>query len=315
MKFRHVQGPYALPVGWITYAFTMVVICLALTFPYDSLHDRFLLRLSESTGLDIHAERWGLQPPAGVEWIHPSILVPGLARLDAEQIQIEIKLGSVLRGQPVFLWSVFVGGQEGANGRLTGELSLTSLSGKGPAQMLGSVDHLDLSHVALSLVKKGWLRGRFERRWTDLSAVDRSPLAEGTWHLELTELVLEDLPIGPHAPSSLMFSSLSGRLECHSGTCRLESLRGESQDGMFSGEGELVVQDPLSTSHLTVTLSVIMTEALKERLHLTSLGPSTPGLPQRITISGPLSNLQVGDHVSAPARNAAALPSIRSNQL
>jgi type II secretion system protein N len=293
MKLRRAQSSYAVPVGWILYTFTMVVICLALTFPYDSLHAMFLLRLSERTGLDIHTERWSLQPPAGVEWIHPSILVPGLERIDAEQIQVEVKLGSLLRGQPVFLWSGRVGGREGANGRLKGELSLASLSWRGPAQVLGSVEHLDLSHVALPLVKKGLLRGRFERRWTDLSEADRSCLEEGTWHLELTELALEQLPIGPQSLPSLTLSSLSGRLECHSGTCRLESLRGESQDGMFSGEGELVLQDPLSTSHLTLTLSVIMTEALKERLHLTSLGPATPGLPQKITLSGPLSSLQV----------------------
>jgi type II secretion system protein N len=155
------------------------------------------------------------------------------------------------------------------------------------------VEHLDFSHMAFPLVKKGLLRGRFERRWTDFSEAGRFSLEEGTWHLELTDLALEQLPIGSHSISSLTLSSLSGRLECHSGTCRLESLRGESQDGMFSGEGELVLHDPLPMSHLTLRLSVIMTEALKEQLHLMSLGPATPGLPQKITLSGPLSNLQV----------------------
>src|SRR5688572_4983427 len=66
MKLRRAQSPYAVPVGWTLYTFTMVVICLALTFPYDSLHAMFLLRLSEKTGLDIHTEQWGFQPPAGV---------------------------------------------------------------------------------------------------------------------------------------------------------------------------------------------------------------------------------------------------------
>ncbi|MDQ6733083.1 MAG: type II secretion system protein GspN [Nitrospirota bacterium] len=293
MKFRPGQSLYAVPVGWTLYTFMMVVICLVLTFPYDPLHATLLLRLAERSGLDIHTERWGLRLPAGVVWTHPSILVPGLERIDAEEIQVEVKLGSLLRGQPVLAWSGHVGERDGSYGLLKGELSMASLSWKGPAQILGSVEHLDLSHLALPLVKKGLLRGRFERRWTDLSEASRSSLEEGTWHLEVTELALEQLPIGLQSLSSLTLSSLSGRLECHSGTCRLESFRGESQDGMFSGEGELVVQDPFSTSHLTLTLSVIMTEALKERLHLTSLGPGTPGLPQKITLSGPLSSLQV----------------------
>lgn len=291
MIVRRTQTP-AVPVGWLVFTATMIVVCLAITFPYDSLQAMLLLRLSERTGLDIRAERGRLQPPAGMEWLHPSILAPGVARLDAEQIQIQIRMSSILRGQPVFLWSGGVGG-EGANGRLSGELSLASLSGNGPAQVLGSVEHLDLSQVKLPFVKKGWLRGRFERRWTNLSAADTSP-AEGTYHFELTELALEEVPIGSLGPSSLVLSSLSGRLECHSGACQVDALRGESQDGMFSGEGKLVLHDPLQTSNLTVTLSVIMTEALKERLHLTSLGPVTPGLPQRITITGPLSNLQLG---------------------
>jgi len=38
---------------------------------------------------------------------------------------------------------------------------------------------------------------------------------------------------------------------------------------------------------------VIMTEALKDHLHLTHLGLATPGLPQKLTVSGPLSNLQM----------------------
>lgn len=293
MKLRHGQSLYAVPVGWTLFTFMMVVICLVLTFPYDPLHATLLLRLSERSGLDIHTERWGLRLPNGVVWTHPSILAPGLERIDAEEIQVEVKLGSVLRGQPVLAWSGHVGERDGSYGLLKGELSMASLSWRGPAQILGSVEHLDLSRLALPLVKKGLLRGRFERRWTDLSEAGRASLAEGTWHLEITELVLEPLPIGLPSLSSLTLSSLSGRLECHSGTCRLESLRGESQEGMFSGEGELVVQDPFSTSHLTLTLSIIMTDALKERLHLTSLGPGTPGLPQKITLSGPLSSLQV----------------------
>lgn len=292
MKSRRGQSPSPVSVGWIVYTVMMMVIGLALTFPYDSLHAMLLLRLSESTGLDIHPEQWNLQSPAGVEWMHPSILVPGLERIDAEQMQVEVKLGSLLQGQPVFLWSGRVGGREGSTGRLKGELSLASWSWRGPAQVLGSVEHLDLSQMALPLVKKGLLRGRFERRWTDLSEAGRFSLEEGTWHLEVTELALEQVPIGSYSLSSLALSSLSGRLVCHASTCRIEAIRGESQDGMFSGEGELVVHHPLPTSHLSLTLSVIMTEALKERLHVTGLASATPGLPQKVTLTGPLSNLQ-----------------------
>src|SRR5690349_7494400 len=102
MIVRRTQIP-AVPVGWLVFTATMIVVCLAMTFPYDSLQAMLLLRLSERTGWDICAERGSLQPPAGMEWLHPSILAPGLARLDAERIQIQIRMSSILRGQPVFL--------------------------------------------------------------------------------------------------------------------------------------------------------------------------------------------------------------------
>lgn len=295
MKLRPNHDSYEVPLGWITYALMMFVMFLVLTFPYDPLHALLLIRLSEQAGIDIHAERWSLRLPAGILWIHPSILVPGLTRLDAEQIQGDLKIGSLLRGQPAIMWSGRLGGPGASHGLMKAELSWASFSWSGPAQILGSVEHFDLSPLELPLVKKGLLRTRFERRWTGVSVEDRSFLEEGTWHIELSEveLALEQVPIHPESPSSLTLSSLSGRLECHSGTCRVDSVRGDSPDGMLSGEGELVLQHPLTTSHLTLILSVIMTEAMKERLHFISLGPMTPGLPQKITFSGPLSHLHV----------------------
>ena len=51
------------------------------------------------------SEQWRPQLPAGVIWNHPSIFMPGVERIDAEQLQVQVKLSSVLRGQPVFVWS------------------------------------------------------------------------------------------------------------------------------------------------------------------------------------------------------------------
>lgn len=284
---------YRVPVGWLAYTTAILVIGLILTFPYDSLHAMLLQRLSEKTGLDIRAERWSLQLPAGMEWVNASIQAPGLIRLGVDQIQVQLSGSSLLRGQPVIFWSSRSEGPSGFAGQIKGELSLTSWLGKGPAQALGSVEHLDLSRVALPFIKKGTLRGRFERRWADLSETDPSFLLEGIWYIEVSDLELEPLPIGPQALPSIVFSSLSGRLDCHAGRCRLESLRGEGQDTMFTGEGELLLQNPSSMSRLTVIFSVVMTDALREQWHLTSPTPVTPGLPQKITISGPLTNLQI----------------------
>src|SRR5688572_17606683 len=92
MNLRRSQNSPAWPVGWILYTFMMVAICLALTFPYDPLHALFLVRLSERAGMNIHTERWDLRWPAGIVWSHPSIDLAGLQRVDAEQIQVDVKL-------------------------------------------------------------------------------------------------------------------------------------------------------------------------------------------------------------------------------
>lgn len=156
MSLRRLQILPAWPVGWILYTLMMGVISLALTFPFDPLHAMFLARLSERSGMDIHTERWDLQWPAGIVWSHPSIELAGVQRIDAEQIQVAVNLGSVLRGQPVFVWSGHVGGRDRSNGTIKGELSLAAWSWSGPAQILGSVEHLDLSELSLPLAKKGF---------------------------------------------------------------------------------------------------------------------------------------------------------------
>src|SRR5687768_2721011 len=154
------QSPYAWPVGWMLYTLMMVAIFLAVTFPYEALHAMFLLRLSERTGMEIHTEEWGVRWPAGIIWAHPSIRVAGLQPIEAEQLQVNVKLSSLLRGQPVLVWSGHIGGHSGPNGPIKGELSLASWSWNGSAQILGSVEQLDLSQLEFPLVKKGVLRGR-----------------------------------------------------------------------------------------------------------------------------------------------------------
>ena len=294
MNLQRLQSRYAVPTGWVLYAVAMGGLFFALTFPYDQLHAKLLVQFSQRTGIELHAERWDFRWPVGIVWTRPSIVVPGLQRLDAEQMQLEFKLGSLLRGQPVLTGTGHLnGGRDGPHGQIKTELTLASWSSHGPAQLLGTIEQVDLSRLGLPMVKKGILRTRFEQRWAELSAAQRSWLEEGIWHVELTGLTLEQVPIGSRPIASLSLSSLNGRLRCQAGRCRIEELRGESPDGMLTGEGVLVPHEPLSTSHLSLTLSVIMTEALKERLNLTNLGVGTPGLPRRLILSGPLSNLQV----------------------
>jgi len=290
MNLRIPQILYAAPAGWIVYAILMVGLFLILTFPYDPLHATLLTHLSKHSGVEIRTERWAALWPAGIAWNQLSFVVPGLPPLQAEQVQLKVKLGSLLRGQPEFEGTGRLGAGQGL---LKTQLFLASWSLTGPAQLLGTIEQLDLAKLPLPLIKKGTLRTQFEQRWSDLSHADKVWLGEGTWQVELSGLTLEQMALGPLVIPSLGISSLSGRVRCQAETCRIEALKGESPDGMLSGEGVLVPHEPFVTSHLSLTLSLTLSEALKQRLNVTAFVPNTPGLPFRVTLNGPLSNLQV----------------------
>ena len=294
MILRMLNIRYAAKAGWSLYALAMVALFFVLTFPYDHLHAKLLALLSERTGLDVRSERWTVLWPAGIAWNNLSLTAPGLPNLQADLVQLELKLPSVLRAQPVFEWTGRLGnGRGGIQGLIKTRLALTTWSLAGPAQILGSIEQVNLAGLAIPMVKTGMLRTEFDQRLPDLSHADRFLTGDGTWQVEVTGLALEHIPIGPMAIPALTLSTVSGRLFCQSGTCRIQGLKGEGPDGTFNAEGVLIPHEPPSNSQLTMTLSLTVADALKQRLDLKGVQLGTPGMPLRMTISGALSNLRV----------------------
>ncbi len=294
MKLRRATHRYATQAGWTLYAVAMAGLFFVLTFPYDSLHATLLAQLAQRTGLEVRSERWTVQWPAGIAWSHLSLAAPGFPALQADRLRLDLSLASLLQGKPVFEGTGRLGaGQEGADGLIKTTLSLGSWSFTGPAQLLGTIEQLDLARLPLAMVKKGILKSQFEQRWSDFSNGHQFFAGDGTWQVELNGLALEQVPVGPLVIPTLAFSNLSGRLVCQAGTCRIHAVKGEGPDGTFNGEGTLIPREPATSSHLTMTLSLTIADALRQRLNLPVFQPGLPAMPLRVTISGPLSNLNV----------------------
>jgi type II secretion system protein N len=285
---------YAAQTGWGLYAVAMVALFFVLTFPYDHLHAKLLSLLSERTGLQVSPERWNILWPAGIEWSNLSFAAPGLPAVRADEIELYVTLASMLQGQPTFEGIGRLGhGPGGSPGLIKTRLALGSWSLVGPAQLAGSIEQFNLGQLSIPMIKQGMLRADFDQRWTDLSNGHGFFTGEGTWRIEVTGLTLEQVPIGAMTTPALTVSNVSGRLVCASGTCRIQGLKGEGPDGAFSAEGVLIPHQPMSSSQLTMTLSLTMAGTLRQRLNLVGAPLGTPGMPLKMTISGPISNLQV----------------------
>ncbi|MEP6600562.1 MAG: type II secretion system protein GspN [Nitrospirota bacterium] len=294
MKLRRATHRYATQAGWTLYAVAMAGLFFVLTFPYDSLHATLLAQLAQRTGLEVRSERWTVQWPAGIAWSHLSLAAPGFPALQADRLRLDLSLASLLQGKPVFEGTGRLGtGQEGTDGLIKTKLSLGSWSFTGPAQILGTIEQLDLARLPLAMVKKGILKSQFEQRWSNFSNGQLFLTGDGTWQVELNGVALEQVPVGSLVIPALTLSNLSGRLVCQAGICRIQSLKGESPDGAFTGEGTLIPRDPVVSSHLSLTVTVTIADALRQRLNLPAFQPGLPAMPLRVTISGPLSNLNV----------------------
>jgi type II secretion system protein N len=301
MRLGRVVHRYAAPAGWAFYVIAMVGLCFIVTFPYDALHANLLGHLIERTGVEVRAERWHIRWPAGITWRHLSFAAPGFPALHADQLQLGLSLMSLLQGKPVVEGTGHLGnganganGVEGPGGVITMTLSLGSWSLTGPAQIVGTIEQLDLTRLPLTMVKKGILKTQFEQRWPDFSKSRQLFAGDGAWHVELSGLALEHVPVGSLIIPAVTLSTLSGRLICQAGTCRIQGLKGDSPDGAFSGEGILIPHEPIPSSHLSVTVTVTIADALRQRLNLPVSQPGMPAMPLHVTISGPLSDLKVG---------------------
>lgn len=280
-------------LGWALYAVAAFVLFLSLTFPFEPLQARLLDEVARGTGWTLQAEQWEAAWPLGVVWHRVSATAPGRPRFEAEHLTLQAELTPLLKGEMRLLGQLRLGGPAGkGGGTISGRLTLESWSAEGPGRLSGSVESLDLAGLAGPAVRQGILQLAFDQRWKKLDRQTRTLQGQGTWQAEVTGLELDQVPVGPLVVPSLTVTDLKARLQCQDVTCRIEGLQGHGPDGTLTGEGVLTLRQPLADSTVILSLALAVSEDFKRRFPAAALLPGPPGTPLKITLTGPLANLQ-----------------------
>lgn len=284
-------------MGWTLCGVALVMIFLVVTFPYDQLQARVLAELSRSSGLVMIADQWSLAWPLGLEWRELGLTGTDLPRVLVDRLQLSLLPGSLLEGRPSLAGRAEVGGgSAGQRGQVVSRATLSSWSRPALSHLTGTIERLDLGKLGVPTLKRGLLRADFDQQWRALpgsSGAGQLQPADGQWQIELTEVQLESVPLGPAVLPSVGLASLKGRLLCRDGTCRIEMLEGRGPDGTLKGTGTLVIRHPLTQSDLTLSVTLIASPEFAQRASATGFALASPGLPVNITLKGPVANLQL----------------------
>lgn len=277
-------------LAWTLYALAAFVLFVLLTFPFDRLQARVLDEVARATGWQVAAEDWQPAWPLGLVLNRLTATAPGRPRLEAERLDLQAEPSALLRGRVGLVGQLRLGGAAG--GAINGRLALEGWSAEGAGRLTGMVERLDLAAYAGPVVKQGVLHVTFDQKWHRLDRSRPALQGQGTWQAEVTGLELEQVPLGPLVIPSLTVADLKARLQCQDETCRIEGLQGSGPDGTLTGEGVLTLRQPAAESTVILSLSLTVSEGLKRRFPAAALLPGPPGTPLKITLTGPLSNLQ-----------------------
>jgi type II secretion system protein N len=232
------------------------------------------------------ADQWGLAWPLGLEWRNLRLSGPNFPSLQMDRVQVSLVPGSLLKGTPSFDGKVEIKAGPDKVGQVLTRATLQSWSSPLLSHLTGSAQRLDLVRLGIPSIKKGQLQVEFEQHWRD--GVD-----EGHLQVELVDLQLDAIPIGTAMFPAVSVSSLKGRMQCRSGTCRFEGLEGRGPDGTLSGAGTLILRNPVSQSELAMTVTVTASPELAQRAAAAGLPVVSANLPMTINLRGPVARPQL----------------------
>ncbi len=116
---------------------------------------------------------------------------------------------------------------------------------------------------------------------------------EGMWTAEVTDLVVDQIPLGNGRILSLTFSKVSAGLACRDLRCDVTQLKGDGIDGSFTGEGYITIQQPLQQSQLNLTVTVIPGPGFASKAGTLGLPSPPPGTAMTVKIVGTLAQAKI----------------------
>jgi type II secretion system protein N len=268
------------PLVWALGGLASFLLFLLLTFPFGPLQARILSELMKATGGEIRAAEWSPGLPVAVEWRDVSWTKPGGTSIPIQLMRFKIGVLDLLMGrQGLDALLQFPGGGQAGAGKATGTVTAASWSFLGPVSFKGHLQQVDLATVAKPFVTKGLLQGDVTQRWENRGKEGIAFKGEGSWKAEIKELVLDRIPVGPIAIPSLSFARVTATVACHDAACEIIDFKGDGPDGTVTAQGRLLLQQPVQSSNLDLTVTVLAGAGWAQKAGNLPIPPPNTGHP------------------------------------
>ncbi|HEU4685093.1 MAG TPA: type II secretion system protein GspN [Nitrospira sp.] len=282
------------PFLWLAAGIATLLLFLFVTFPFGALQTRLLSEIGRASGWDVRAADWSVGLPLAVEWRDLVFAKAGAGTIPVESMRVGIGLLAHLAGRATIDASVrFPGSVPPGAARATASLTASSWSLVGPAQLKARLQQLDLSQFVKPYVSKGLLQAEVVQAWVGNPGGGITFKGDGAWKAEIRDLVLERIPLGPAQIPSLVFTRVTLGLACHDASCDVTEFRGEGPDGTITGQGRLLLQQPIRDSMLELTLTVLPGSGWAQKSAGLPIPPLPPGTPMTFKVTGSVANPRV----------------------
>jgi type II secretion system protein N len=279
------------PLAWIAAGLLSLLFFFFVTFPFGTLQSRVISELIRATGWDIRAAEWSPALPLAVEWRDLAWTKPGGVSIPVQLMRLNIGVLGLLAGhQTVDALVQFQGSNQSGAGKATGTVTASSWSFLGPLSLKAHVQQVDLATLVKPYVTKGLLQAEVTQRWENRGKEGIAFKGDGSWKAEIKDLVLERIPVGPVAVPSLNFSRVTASLTCHDAICDITDFKGDGPDGTITALGRLLLREPVRTSTLDVTVTVLAGAGWAQKAATLPLPPLPPGTPLTFKIGGSVAN-------------------------
>ena len=279
------------PLMWALVGTASFLLCMLFTFPYGALQSRVLSDMTKVTGWEVRAADWSPGIPVAVEWSDVTWTRPGGGSVPIQLMRLNIGVLGLIMGQHTVNALVqFSGAGQAGTGRATGTVTASSWSFLGPVSFKGHIHQIDLAAVAKPYVTRGLLQADIAHRWENHGQEGIVFKGDGSWKVEIKELVLDRIPLGTAVVPSLSFSRVNAVLNCRDTVCDVVEFKGDGPDGTVTALGRILLNPSLPASTLDLTVTVLAGAGWAQKAGNLPIPPLPPGTPLTLKLAGSVAN-------------------------
>lgn len=269
-------------LGYGLYFLLLIVIFFCLTFPYQKLEGLLVAMLEQalSSEIEVRESRWDF--PLGLDWsgvlLQPRTGFKGGVVVDRASAKVYVLPLFRRHVEMEFLVEAY-------GGKIRGNVSIQQGDGKAQYYFQESAQDLELRAMGLDLPfdLSGRLKLDLEATWQDQDILHGS----GTGSLELLNFQTQKGSVGGWEVPALSFGKAAASLTLKNGMVSAEGFNAQGPDLEASGQGTLLIRDPLSEGLLNVALRVSVKEALREKFPVLAMMGDQRN-PVEISVKGTL---------------------------